>query len=104
MEIEPTFYTINIPSRVQVRLAASNKKSPGIATRLTELLTNPYAKARKTNMPVIGSYYVNAGRYAILFEINEESKTIDCLAVVLRPFLYKMIKGKIHPQNIWMVS
>lgn len=90
-------YTINIPLTVQVRLTHFNKESPSITTQLADLLKNPYAKAQETKIPVIGKYYINAGRYAILFEINDEAKTIDCLGVVLRACLYKILTERIPP-------
>jgi mRNA-degrading endonuclease RelE of RelBE toxin-antitoxin system len=89
-------YSLDIPPSVDERLANFAKSSPSINNKLQELVNNPEAVAVPTGKPAIGDFYVNAGRYAITFDINHDNQSVQLLSVVTRPYLHKLLTGKIQ--------
>jgi hypothetical protein len=59
------------------------------------LSQNPYARAKKTNIPLIGEYYVNSGRLCILFDIDDTDNVIIIYGIVRSEYLHKIITGRI---------
>lgn len=90
-------YSFNCVDTVLDKLKECSKTSPSINSRLEDLANNPMAKAIPTNIESIGNYYVNAGRYCILIDVDEEKQEVTILSVVLSPYLDKVLKGKIQP-------
>ena len=90
-------YSFDCPNSVFEKLKVNSKTSPSINVRLEELANNPKAKAIPTNIPIIGEYYVNAGRYCILFDIDDSAQIVKIYSVVLSAYLDKVLKGKIIP-------
>lgn len=71
-------YSIECSDDVIEQLSALTPKSePGVRKHLEGLVQNPLARAKPTNNPALGDYYIHAGnKYDILFNINEDKKTI----------------------------
>jgi hypothetical protein len=90
-------YQIVLRGQLDEDLKKASKTSPSIQLRLEEFGTNPLAKAIKTNIPIIGEYYVNAGRYCILFDVDSQSQKVEIIAVVLDNLLHKILSGRIPP-------
>lgn len=80
---------------VKTRVREFGKISTSISAKLEELVVNPKARAKQTEIPIIGTYYINAGRFSILFDIDEEKEEIHILNIVYSSFLYKILSGKI---------
>ena len=78
-------------------LNKASKQSPSIKNKLERLQTNPIANAIKTNVPHIGEYYVNAGIWCILFDIDTVSQEVQLLSVVHSAKLHKIRTGRINP-------
>jgi hypothetical protein len=90
-------YQFRISETVKKNLLNANKISTSIESRLSDLSANPMSKAIPTNISIIGDFYVNAGRYCILFDVNEEQQIVEINSVVLSAYLHKIITGKISP-------
>ena len=90
-------YKFVISADVLSSMKAATATAAGIADRIEDLANNPLARAKKTEIPAIGQYYINAGRYCILFDIDEASNEIRILAVVLSAYLFKILVGRIQP-------
>lgn len=90
-------YSFKVTDDIIKQLNAACIVAPSIHNRLTDLSTNPLAKAVATNIPLFGDFYVNAGRYCIVFNIDNKNQRIEILAVVLSPFLNKILTGQLPP-------
>lgn len=90
-------YYFICPEDARLRLIKFGKKSPSIPTCLEELSVDPLARAKETGIPAIGKYYVNAGKYCLLFEIDESQKKVIILHVVYDSYLHKILTGRILP-------
>lgn len=88
-------YTFICSESVKTRLREFGKVSTSISTKVEELVVNPKARAKQTEIPIIGKYYVNAGRFSILFDIDEEREKIHVLNIVYSSFLHKVLSGKV---------
>ena len=90
-------YRFEISDRVikSLRDAASVAKS--IPDKLNDLAVNPVSNAISTGIPIIGSYYINAGRYCILFDINNDEQIVSILSIVPNSYLYRVLTGRIDP-------
>lgn len=86
-------YHISIPPSIEKTLVEANQKSPSIASRLVEMLETPLIRAVRTNLPLLGNYYINAGRWCILFNINEEDKIVELTGVKLSSGLYNIMRS-----------
>ncbi|MES1227010.1 MAG: hypothetical protein ABUT20_66670, partial [Bacteroidota bacterium] len=42
----------------------------GLYQNLVRLGTNPLSNSIPTNIPAIGDYYINAGRYCVVFNVD----------------------------------
>jgi hypothetical protein len=85
-------YSLLLRGNLAEDLRKANIGSPSVETRLEELSTNPFSRAIKTGIPVIGNYYVNAGRYCILFDVDEDSEKINILAICNNNLLHKILR------------
>lgn len=88
-------YSIYNTDETREKLKNANRISTSISNRLDELEQNPFTVAISTNIPRIGDYYVNAGRYCILFDIDPLSESIYVRDVVLSAKLHKILTGRI---------
>jgi mRNA-degrading endonuclease RelE of RelBE toxin-antitoxin system len=88
-------YQVQYSDKILEHLQAAYKVSPSIADRLLELEDNPLARAKPTNMPAFGDYYVNAGRYCILFDVDQNTETVTILSVRQAPYVHKLLTGRI---------
>jgi mRNA-degrading endonuclease RelE of RelBE toxin-antitoxin system len=91
-------YSFDVTDNVLEKLKECNKKSPSISVRLEELANNPMGRAIPTHIPLIGDYYVNAGRYCILFNVDQTNSKVTIISVKLSPYLDKILRNKIPPQ------
>jgi mRNA-degrading endonuclease RelE of RelBE toxin-antitoxin system len=90
-------YEFIISKSVEKSLRKYVLRSPSIDDKLTGLSTNPYSIALPTEISCIGKYYTNAGRYCVLFNVDETKKEIIVLNVVLSPLLHKIMASRINP-------
>lgn len=70
---------------------------PSVINKIRIICENPNSVAITTGIPLIGTYYVNAGRHAILFDTDEDKETVHLRYILNRPKLDKILKGKIDP-------
>lgn len=89
-------YTINIPILHNVRIVDISKKSTSLPSKLLAISINPL-EGKIIEISSNNRYYVNSGRYAIVYTINEELKTVNVLSVPLRALLYKVLRNKVKP-------
>jgi hypothetical protein len=78
-----------------VALKVDQQNFPSIINKVRALCENPNSVAVDTGIPIIGRYYVNAGRHAILFDVAEEVETVHLRHIMNRAKLDKILKGKI---------
>jgi mRNA-degrading endonuclease RelE of RelBE toxin-antitoxin system len=90
-------YQVQCSDRIHEQLTLANKTSPSVSERLLELEENPLAHAKETGVQIIGDYYVNAGRYCIVFNIDHEEEIVNILSVCADAYLYKIITGRLLP-------
>jgi hypothetical protein len=90
-------YQFKITDKVKNDLLRANKIATSIEARLIDLSANPMSKAIPTNISIIGDFYVNAGRYCILFDVDQVDQVVELNGVVLSAYLHKIITGKISP-------
>jgi len=86
-------YYLVVTDEDKERLENANTRSPSIGDRLIELQNNPLTNAIKTNMSVHGEYYVNAGKWCILFNIN--GNEVNIVNLMRSEKLHKIFNGKI---------
>jgi mRNA-degrading endonuclease RelE of RelBE toxin-antitoxin system len=86
-------YQVEYSDKILQYLNDAAKHSTSVIDRIQELEENPLARARPTNNSVIGEYYVNAGRYCILMDIDQENSTVTILSVRSRSWLHKILSG-----------
>jgi mRNA-degrading endonuclease RelE of RelBE toxin-antitoxin system len=86
-------YQVQYSDKILGHLTAANKVSPSISERLQQLEDNPLARAKETGIETIGTYYINAGRYCILFEIHEEEQIVEILSVRRGAYIHKLLRG-----------
>lgn len=92
-------YSFLIPKTVVEDLNKANSGSPSVMQRIEEMASNPFSKAIKTDIRIIGDYYVNAGRYCILFNVDESTSTITIKSIVLDNLLHKILTDRIQIPN-----
>jgi hypothetical protein len=88
-------FTFLVRDQLRDEIKKATIQSPSIGDRLNEMSINPMAKAIKTDIPVIGEFYVNAGRYCILFNVDLDNEKIDIRSLVQDVLLDKVLKDKI---------
>lgn len=86
-----------IPDEVLLAIKKANSKCPSVMDKLQKLEKNPLAVAIKTGIPVIGEYYVNCGRYCLIYNINNEDECVNILSCLPSPRLHKLKCGWIKP-------
>jgi len=86
---------ITVNTDTHKRLIKANSKSPSVSTKLAEIAENPLNNAIRTHIPAMGDYYINAGRWCILFNVKETEEVVDVLSIVLSPYLHKILTGRI---------
>jgi len=86
-------YILVIPESERLRILEFSKISTGMLLRLEELIANPLARAKETKLPAIGNYYINAGRYAVTFDIDVNDEKVIIISVVFKAFLHKILIG-----------
>lgn len=92
-------YKCNYPPSLIEKLRVAQLKSPSVLERLSELENNPKGRAIETCVPAFGQYYVNANRYDIVFDIDEDKKLIEIRDCILHTTLYRILKAKIQPNQ-----
>ena len=90
-------YKFNIPDKVKDSLKEASRISQSIEGKLNSLSENPMAIAIPTENELLGDYYINAGRYCILFSIDDEAETVNILSVRQKTFVYNVLVGRIKP-------
>lgn len=90
-------YIFKVSDEVIESLKEANIISPSVSIRLGEIVLNPYSKAIPTNIELIGNYYINTGRYCILFNVNEIDNSIEIIKICYSSYLHKILTGKISP-------
>lgn len=90
-------YKFEVSEELLGKLKHANATSPSVLKKLAALAQSPLAEAIKTNIPIIGSYYTNCGRWCLLFDVSEKDEKIRLLHLVLSPYLHKIITGRINP-------
>jgi hypothetical protein len=88
-------YKFEISEEVIKKIKSAKTISPSVVTKLDGLATSPLKEAIKTNIPLIGNYYTNCGRWCLLFNVNEKEETVQILQIVLSPYLHKIITGRL---------
>lgn len=89
-------FKISGQAKSQINSLLYPSAKDAIIKRIGELQENPFNISKSTNKPSIGNYYINCGnKYCVTFNIDEESKSILIIQVVLRPYLYKILIGRI---------
>jgi len=78
---------------IEERLRIADNHSPSVGDKLNELQSNPLTNAIKTNNPNLGEYYVNAGKWCLIFNIDGDS--VEILSVMHSAKLYKILTGRI---------
>lgn len=80
----------------ELKTLAVPKATDGILKKISELQDNPEKIAKPIAKKILGDYYLNAGNlYAVVFNIDKSTETIEILAVKRRAYLYKLLSGKI---------
>jgi len=87
-------YRLYLTESIRQILHRHYQQSPSLGNKLELLESNPLSIAIPTDMPIIGEYYVNAGRFAILFNLGEDNK-VSILSIVLRAKLHKILTKRI---------
>jgi len=72
-----------------------SQRSPSILNKLENLSLNPHSICIPTGIPQIGNYYVNAGRYCILFDIDDNNKVVHIHSIYLSAKLHKILTNRI---------
>lgn len=67
---------------------------PSLINKIKSLSENPNAVAINTEVELFCKYYVNAGRHAILFDMDED--IVYLKYVMLKARLHKILSGKIQ--------
>ncbi len=88
-------FTFVLRGQLVDELKSACQVSPSIISRIEEMGNNPLSKANKTDIPVVGEYYVNAGRHCILFDVDFDNEKIELRSVVQNVLLHKILTGKI---------
>lgn len=66
----------------------------GVVDQLRSLEADPFEKSKQTNAPALGSYYINAGsRYAVLFDVDSESKEIHVHKILRQATLHRILQN-----------
>lgn len=92
-------YSIGIIDQAETQLVSLAKQNhvAKIKSMLGEIVDDPYKRAKKTELPIIGEFYVNAGSYyAVVFDINSDEKQIRILQVIPQAKLYRVLKEVRH--------
>lgn len=88
-------YTFVFSQKSNLVLATVPEKTTSLPTTFTDLANNPLARAKKTNIPIIGEYYVNSGNFCVLFDINATKQEITVYGIVRKEYLHKILTGRI---------
>ncbi|MEP7163858.1 MAG: hypothetical protein ABI741_04140 [Ferruginibacter sp.] len=89
-------YSFVFSPKANLSLTTVPEKTTSFPTTFTELANNPKARSKKTNIPAIGEYYVNSGRFCILFDLDEINQIIIVYGIVRSEYLHKIITGRIN--------
>jgi mRNA-degrading endonuclease RelE of RelBE toxin-antitoxin system len=84
-------FTVHYSDKVFEYLKNAAKTSPSLLDRLEGLEENPFARAKETGLDTIGAYYISAGRYCILCDIDPDAEVVTILSVRLRGFVYRVM-------------
>lgn len=90
-------YLFEITADTFFQLRQNSIKSPSILNKIEVLSETPLSGAIQTGIETIGDYYVNAGRWCILFNIDEQNQTVQLLRIMHSAKLYKILQGLIPP-------
>lgn len=93
-------YNFVVTNETLGRIIKFSKKSPSIIDNLLALELDPFKKGKLTYLPIVAEYYVNCGRFVILYNVSEVNHTVIIIDVVLSALLHKIMIGKIAPNTI----
>lgn len=83
---------LSISPETANQIALYSKVCPSLIDRIEKLENNPHSVAKKTNDKKLTDYYVSAGRYDLLFNINDD--VVEVEDVVRGPYLHKILMGR----------
>jgi mRNA-degrading endonuclease RelE of RelBE toxin-antitoxin system len=72
---------------------------PSLVNKVKALTENPHEIAIATNVEAFCDYYVNAGKHAILFDIDQDEEKILLKHILLKARLHKILTGRIEAPN-----
>lgn len=88
-------YTFRLSNSAVTNQAKIPEKATSLPGTYSDLADNPRARAKPTNIPAIGEYYVNSGNFCILFDIDEANQMIVVYGVVRKEYLHKILTGRL---------
>lgn len=88
-------YTFRFSQSADLVTVTIPEKTTSFPDTFEELANNPLARAKATNIQAIGEYYVNSGRFCILFDIDEDNNIIIVYGIVRSEYLHKILTGRI---------
>jgi mRNA-degrading endonuclease RelE of RelBE toxin-antitoxin system len=88
-------FTISCSDSVVQDLQEAAKIATSIPSKIEELSVTPLANAIPIEVPYAPQYYVNAGRFCILFNIDPTTSDVEIIRVVSNAYLYKVITRRI---------
>ncbi len=75
-----------------------HKSKESIENKFSILLSEPMSIAKLTKLPNLCTFYVNAGRCVILFDIYEKEKVIRFYGIYKRKILFDLMRA--HSNSI----
>jgi len=89
-------FTFVFATSARIIQAIPSPRSTSLPDTFIGLASNPMARAKPTNLPIIGNYYVNSGRYCILFDVDEANRRVIVYGIVASSYLHKVLTGRIQ--------
>jgi len=88
-------YNLHLSENLFDKIKTLGVDFPSLINKVQALSENPIEVAVETNIELFCTYYVNAGRHAILFDINDDEETVYLKYIMLKARLHKILSGKI---------
>ena len=85
------------PNYLLPSIQKANVSSPSVMGKIIELENSPSSLSIKIEVSGLSDFYVNAGKFCILFNYNEEEEKIEIINIVRSALLHKIQSGWVVP-------
>lgn len=84
-------YTLIIPKSVKIRIGQFGLKSPSVFNKIKKLESDPHSIAKNIILPSIGPFYTNAGKYVLIFTIDDNDHSVLIHSIYYRSAFYRLM-------------